>query len=123
MKLMNKRIILTGAAGGIGQPLALALASQGARLALVERNQQRLDEICQKIADQNFTNPVSENSSGDSVNNQRIACFENSRTTYQAECLQQYGNVNCTGDAWAYAEKITERYKVAVNACSSEYQN
>ena len=59
MKLMNKRIILTGAAGGIGQPLALALASQGARLALVERNQQRLDEICQKIADQNgFAVPI-----------------------------------------------------------------
>jgi short-subunit dehydrogenase len=56
---MNKRIILTGAAGGIGQPLALALAAQGARLALVEYSQQKLDEICQKIADLNgFAVPI-----------------------------------------------------------------
>lgn len=59
MKLTNKRIILTGAAGGIGQPLALALAAQGARLVLVENNQQKLDEIYQKITDRNgFAVPI-----------------------------------------------------------------
>jgi short-subunit dehydrogenase len=49
MNLSDKRIILTGAAGGIGYRLALLLASRGAHLALVERNEQRLIEICDEI--------------------------------------------------------------------------
>lgn len=49
MNLSGKRIILTGAAGGIGYRLALLLASKGARLALVERNVARLNEICAEI--------------------------------------------------------------------------
>ncbi len=49
MNLTGKRIILTGAAGGIGYRLALLLAQKGAHLALVERNAPRLDEICNQI--------------------------------------------------------------------------
>lgn len=49
MKLQNCRIILTGAAGGIGRPLALALAEKGAHLALVEREAQKLDAVCFEI--------------------------------------------------------------------------
>ena len=49
MNLSGKRIILTGAAGGIGYRLALLLAAKGARLALVERNAPRVEEICAEI--------------------------------------------------------------------------
>ncbi|HEX5337098.1 MAG TPA: SDR family oxidoreductase [Gallionella sp.] len=49
MNLSGKRIILTGAAGGIGYQLAKKLAAKGARLALVERNAQRVEEICAEI--------------------------------------------------------------------------
>lgn len=49
MNLSGKRIILTGAAGGIGYRLALLLAKKGAHLALVERNEVRLNEICSEI--------------------------------------------------------------------------
>jgi len=49
MNLSGKRIILTGAAGGIGYRLALLLAEKGARLALVERNAPRVEEICAEI--------------------------------------------------------------------------
>lgn len=49
MNLSGKRIILTGAAGGIGYRVALLLASKGAHLALVERNAPRLNEICAEI--------------------------------------------------------------------------
>lgn len=49
MNLANKRIILTGAAGGIGYRLALLLADKGAHLALVERNAARVAEICTEI--------------------------------------------------------------------------
>jgi len=49
MNLTGKRIVLTGAAGGIGYRLALLLAAKGARLALVERNAPRVQEICTEI--------------------------------------------------------------------------
>lgn len=49
MSLNGKRILLTGAAGGIGQPLALALSSKGAKLALVDRDHARISILCEKI--------------------------------------------------------------------------
>jgi short-subunit dehydrogenase len=49
MSFTGKRILLTGATGGIGYPLALALAAKGARLALVDRNGERQKEICEEI--------------------------------------------------------------------------
>ncbi len=49
MNINGKNILLTGAGGGIGQPLALALSSKGAKLALVDRNQVRAAALCEKI--------------------------------------------------------------------------
>lgn len=49
MNLNGKCIVLTGAGGGIGQPLALALASKGAKLALVDRDQARITTLCEQI--------------------------------------------------------------------------
>ncbi len=49
MNLNGKCILLTGAGGGIGQPLALALANKGAKLALVDRDQVRVMALCEKI--------------------------------------------------------------------------
>lgn len=49
MNLEGKRILLTGATGGIGYPLALALAAKGARLALVDRNGERQQDVCEEI--------------------------------------------------------------------------
>jgi short-subunit dehydrogenase len=52
MKFKDKRIVLTGAAGGIGEALAQQLASEGARLALADLNEeglQRVGKICQEL--------------------------------------------------------------------------
>jgi short-subunit dehydrogenase len=44
-RLAGRRIILTGASEGIGRALALALALQGARVALAARDAARLEEL------------------------------------------------------------------------------
>jgi short-subunit dehydrogenase len=45
MNLANKRILLTGATGGIGELIAMKLAKKGAILALVGRNAEKLTAL------------------------------------------------------------------------------
>ncbi|WP_064604339.1 SDR family oxidoreductase [Photobacterium sp. J15] len=45
MNIKQKRIILTGATGGIGTETAKLLAEQGANLVLVGRNKERLEQL------------------------------------------------------------------------------
>jgi len=52
MNLAGSRIILTGASSGIGHALALRLATQGARLVLASRNQERLAALAETIRSQ-----------------------------------------------------------------------
>lgn len=49
MQLKNKRILLTGATGGIGKHIALMLARKGANLALVGRHAGKLEELANEI--------------------------------------------------------------------------
>jgi len=49
MDLNGKRVILTGAAGGMGSILAGLLAGKGAKLALVDANAEALDELAKTI--------------------------------------------------------------------------
>jgi len=50
MKLEGRVALVTGASQGIGQACALALARQGARVALAARHQQKLEEVAGQIA-------------------------------------------------------------------------
>ncbi|MBV1787989.1 SDR family oxidoreductase [Marinobacterium sp. D7] len=50
MELNGKQVLLTGASGGIGQALALALAEKGAQLTLLGRRQEPLDALCNQLA-------------------------------------------------------------------------
>ena len=50
MKLAGSRILLTGATGGIGRCLALALARRGARLALTGRDAARLAVLAGQLS-------------------------------------------------------------------------
>ena len=49
MKLKGQRIVLTGANGGIGHFLATQLAGKEARLLLVDRNAEGLQQLCNEI--------------------------------------------------------------------------
>lgn len=51
MDLKDKVIVVTGGAQGLGRAIAVGLASKGAKLALVDLNQEKLDETAQLCAD------------------------------------------------------------------------
>ncbi|MEM7759796.1 MAG: SDR family NAD(P)-dependent oxidoreductase [Cyanobacteria bacterium P01_A01_bin.40] len=48
-KLLEKAAIVTGASSGIGEATALALAAEGAKIALVARREERLQALSNKI--------------------------------------------------------------------------
>ncbi|UCH10775.1 MAG: SDR family oxidoreductase [Fidelibacterota bacterium] len=61
MQFKDKRIVLTGAAGGIGEALARQLASEGARLALADLNEeglQKVGQMCQELGSEVITIPT-----------------------------------------------------------------
>ena len=48
-KLTAKAALVTGASSGIGEATALALANEGAKVALVARREERLNALKDKI--------------------------------------------------------------------------
>lgn len=53
MKPSDRRVLLTGATGGIGSALARRLGSEGAWLLLQGRNRQRLESLAREVGTQN----------------------------------------------------------------------
>lgn len=49
MELQGKRVLITGASRGIGREIAIAMAGAGARVALVARNREALEELAGEL--------------------------------------------------------------------------
>jgi len=64
MNLMGRVALVTGASQGIGRACALKLAECGANVALVARNQHKLQEVAQEIARARTPVPPNPESSG-----------------------------------------------------------
>ena len=45
----GKKILVTGAAGGMGQAVSALLAVHGAQIIMLDRNEEQLDSACQKL--------------------------------------------------------------------------
>jgi NAD(P)-dependent dehydrogenase (short-subunit alcohol dehydrogenase family) len=56
--LSGKTAVIVGASGGLGQAMAETLAGAGAKLALVGRNQAKLDAVAEKTGGASFTADV-----------------------------------------------------------------
>ena len=61
MKLSGRVVVVTGASQGIGRACALKLAACGATVALVARNQQKLEEVVLEITSAQAGTPVPPN--------------------------------------------------------------
>ncbi len=51
MKLVDKVVVITGASDGIGKEIALRLSGEGCSLALIGRNEQRLENVRKECVD------------------------------------------------------------------------
>jgi NAD(P)-dependent dehydrogenase (short-subunit alcohol dehydrogenase family) len=76
-RLKDKIAIITGAGSGIGRACAIALAREGAKVALVGRRKDRLDEVARGIGDSALvvTADVSKQEGIDRVVEQTVARF------------------------------------------------
>ena len=60
MRLAGKTVLLTGATGGLGQAIALALADRGARMILSSRKQKELDLLAGTLSGEGHRTVVSD---------------------------------------------------------------
>jgi 3-oxoacyl-[acyl-carrier protein] reductase len=84
MQVKNSVIVVTGAASGIGEAVAMALAAEGARLVLGDMQKDKLDFVKQSIISQGF---------------EAVACEldvtdEQSVKAFMDYAISEYGRIN-----------------------------
>jgi short-subunit dehydrogenase len=74
LDLKDKTIVLTGATGGIGRPIAVRLSEAGARLLLVARNPERLAALAESLGSREHVTVAADLASAASRQRIREAC-------------------------------------------------
>ncbi len=122
MSLENTVVFLTGAGRGIGRAMALKLASEKAKVALVSRTERQIDEVRKEIADSGGTAlavPLDIND---------FAAVESAADRIESELgtvnlvANNAGSFNCIGPFWevdpdAWWQDMTTNVKGAFNCC------
>jgi NAD(P)-dependent dehydrogenase (short-subunit alcohol dehydrogenase family) len=83
-KLNDRVAVITGASKGLGKAMAIALAAEGARIALVSRDQERLHEVASQIV----------GAGGDASMYRADVTSEEQVRHAEREILARYGKVN-----------------------------
>jgi len=107
MNLKEKRIVLTGAAGGIGTAFAHALAQEGAQLILVSRNQSKLEALQSELPGDGHTSVVADLGASEGRQSVVEACNE------QVDILINNAGVNHFGLLQSQSEQqLREMFEV-----------
>lgn len=103
--LANKTILITGASSGIGQGIAIACANQGAKVLLMARNQERLEEtiqLCQNGVDHAYF----------SVDFQQVSGWPEGLTDFLGAHAPIHGFVHAAGVSPTIPFKVMKRESV-----------
>lgn len=103
LPLADKAVLITGATSGIGAATARVMASQGAKLLLLGRNEQRANDVQQTIIDaggiaETFIGDVSESATAYAAVKQAVSRFGQLNALVNAAGMIYRGNVVQTSD-------------------------
>ncbi len=111
-RLNHKVAIVTGAGSGIGRACAIALAREGARVALVGRRQERVEEVAHEIGDHALaiSADVSLQMDIDRVADQTVAKFGAIHVVINNAGVLHIGNAEqITEDQWDHTFNVNVR--------------
>ena len=97
MELKQARILLTGATGGLGQALALALAEQGASLLLAGRDLAKLAKLADRISGIGGAGCVAQSIAADLNQSQGIESVAAAARDFDVNVLINYAGINAFG--------------------------
>jgi len=111
-RLKGKIGIVTGAGSGIGRACAIALASEGARVALVGRRRDRVEEVGHKIGGSAFAIPadVSKTSEINRLMDETVSHFGGLNFLLNSAGVLHIGNVEqITEEQWDHTFNVNVR--------------
>jgi NAD(P)-dependent dehydrogenase (short-subunit alcohol dehydrogenase family) len=126
-EMRGKIALITGASSGIGRATALKFASEGARTALVARNQARLAEVVQTIEAAGgearaIVADVTEEADMQRAVREAVAAFDGLDVLVNAAGIMATGTIETTRlDDWDYMMNVNVRVPFYLMQCAMPY--